>query len=324
MAFEILHSPEEWRARFGADGGGSVVTVGVFDGMHLGHCEILQRAVEGARGLGARSVAITFDPHPLKFLRPSDAPALLMTLPQRLAALEAEHLDAVLVLKFDAAIEHLSPDDFVQKILVETLRTRAVLVGGNFRFGYRQAGNVELLRERGKKLGFEVECIEPVSWRGTTISSTAIRQAICEGRLIRAGRMLGRPYCLAGEIQQGEGRGKRAVFPTLNLRTDQELLPKPGVYATEVLADSLMHRAVTNVGIRPTFGGGKVSVESYLFDFSRDLTTGPLEVRFWRRLRDEMKFSGPEALRAQIQQDERRARKVFRLLDRFSLKKQST
>jgi riboflavin kinase/FMN adenylyltransferase len=246
-----------------------------------------------------------------------------MTLPQRHAALEAEHLDAVLVLKFDAALEHLSPEDFVQKTLVETLRTRAVLVGGNFRFGYRQAGNVEFLRERGKKLGFEVECIEPVSWRGTTISSTAIRQAICEGRLIRAARMLGRPYCLAGEIQQGEGRGKRAVFPTLNLRTEQELLPKPGVYATEVFVDSRMHRAVTNVGIRPTFGGGKVSVESYLFDFSRDLTSGPLEVRFWRRLRDEMKFSGPEALRAQIQQDERRARKFFRLLDRFSLKKQS-
>ena len=324
MAFEILHSPEEWRARFGADGGGSVVTVGVFDGMHLGHCEILRRVVERARSQNARSAAITFDPHPLRFLRPSDAPALLMTLPQRLAALEAEHLDAVLVLKFDAAIEHLSPDDFVQKILVETLRTRAVLVGGNFRFGYRQAGNVELLRERGKKLGFEVECIEPVSWRGTTISSTAIRQAICEGRLIRAGRMLGRPYRLAGEIQPGEGRGKRAVFPTLNLRTEQELLPKSGVYATEVFVDSGMHRAVTNVGIRPTFGGGgKVSVESYLFDFSRDLTSGTMGVRFWRRLRDEMKFSGPEALRAQIQQDERRARQFFRLLDRFSLKKQS-
>jgi riboflavin kinase / FMN adenylyltransferase len=323
MALAILNSPEEWRARFGADGRGSVVTVGVFDGMHLGHCEILRRAVERAASQNAQSVAITFDPHPLRFLRPSDAPALLMTLPQRLAALEAEHLDAVLVLKFDAALEHLSPDDFVQKILVETLRIRAVLVGGNFRFGYRQAGNVEFLRERGKKLGFEVECIEPVSWRGTTISSTAIRQAICEGRLIRAGRMLGRPYCLAGEIQQGEGRGKIAVFPTLNLRTEQELLPNSGVYATEVFVDSRMHRAVTNVGIRPTFGGEKVSVESYLFDFSRDLTSASLEVRFWRRLRDEMKFSGPDALRVQIQQDELRARQFFRLLDRFSLKKQS-
>jgi riboflavin kinase/FMN adenylyltransferase len=323
MALAMLHSPDEWRAQFGAEGRGSVVTVGVFDGTHLGHSEILRRAVERAASQNAQSVAITFDPHPLRFLRPSDAPALLMTLPQRLAALEAEHLDAVLILKFDAALEHLSPDDFVQKILVETLRTRAVLVGGNFRFGYRQAGNVELLRERGKKLGFEVECIEPVSWRGTTISSTAIRQSICEGKLIRAGRMLGRPYCLAGEIQQGEGRGKRAVFPTLNLRTEQELLPKSGVYATEVFVDSRMHRAVTNVGIRPTFGGGKVSVESYLFDFRLDLTSGPLEVRFWRRLRDEMKFSGPEELRTQIQQDEQRARKFFRLLDRFSLKKQS-
>ncbi|HEY4741108.1 MAG TPA: bifunctional riboflavin kinase/FAD synthetase [Candidatus Acidoferrales bacterium] len=323
MSLAILHSPEECRAGFAADERGSVVTVGVFDGMHLGHCEILRRVVEEARTLDARSVAITFDPHPLKFLRPQDAPALLMTLQQRLAALEAQHLDAVLVLKFDAALEHLSPDDFVEKILVETLGTRAVLVGENFRFGYRQAGDVKCLRERGKRLGFAVECIPPVAWRGTTISSTAIRQAISDGRLIGAGRMLGKPYSLAGEIQQGEGRGRRAIFPTLNLRTEQELLPKSGVYATEVFVDSRLHRAVTNVGIRPTFGGGRVSVESYLFDFSRELTSGPIEVRFWRRLRDEMKFSGPEALRAQIQQDEKRARKFFRLIDRFSLKKQS-
>ncbi|MGC1580076.1 MAG: adenylyltransferase/cytidyltransferase family protein, partial [Candidatus Acidiferrales bacterium] len=128
MALAILNSAEEWRARFSADGRGSVVTVGNFDGMHLGHCEILRRSVEQAHMLNAQSVAITFDPHPLRFLRPSDAPALLMTLPQRLAALEAEHLDAVLVLKFDSALEHLSPDDFVQKILVDTLGTRAVLV----------------------------------------------------------------------------------------------------------------------------------------------------------------------------------------------------
>ncbi|MFZ0039048.1 MAG: bifunctional riboflavin kinase/FAD synthetase [Candidatus Acidiferrales bacterium] len=323
MALAILNSAEEWRARFSADGRGSVVTVGNFDGMHLGHCEILRRSVEQAHMLNAQSVAITFDPHPLRFLRPSDAPALLMTLPQRLAALEAEHLDAVLVLKFDSALEHLSPDDFVQKILVDTLGTRAVLVGQNFRFGYKQAGDVELLRERGKAHGFAVECIPAVSWRGRTISSSAIRQAVGEGRLIRAGRMLGRPYGLAGEIQQGEGRGRRAVYPTLNLRTEQELLPKPGVYATEVFVDSRLHRAVTNVGIRPTFGGGSISIESYLFDFSQDLSSGPMEVRFWPRLRDEMKFPGADVLRMQIQQDERRARQFFRLIDRFSLKKQS-
>ena len=323
MALAILRSVAECRAHFGERGRASVVTVGNFDGLHLGHREILRHVVERARAESALSVAITFDPHPLRILRPSGAPPLLMTLPQRFAALDAEHLDAVLVLKFDSALEHLSPEKFISEILIEALGTRAVLVGQNFRFGYRQAGDVPFLRECGNKLGYAVECIPAVAWRGSTISSTAIRNAVGEGRLISAGRMLGRPYSLAGEIQRGEGRGRRAVFPTLNLGTEQELLPKSGVYATEVVVDSRLHRAVTNVGIRPTFGGGKVSVESFLFDFSRDLTSGPMEVRFWRRLRDEMKFPGPEALRLQIQQDERRARKFFRLLDRFNLKRQS-
>jgi len=323
MALAILHSREEWLARYGAGSRGSVVTVGNFDGVHLAHREILRRLVERARRQNLMSAAITFDPHPLQVLRPAEAPPLLMTLSQRLAALEAEHLEAVLVLRFDKTLEHLSPEAFAREILADTLRARAILVGENFRFGYKHAGDVAFLRAFGRELGFEIECVPPVSWRGTTISSTAIRQAVREGKLIRAGRMLGRPYALDGGVQQGEGRGARLIFPTLNLRAEQELLPRTGVYASEVLVESRLHRAVTNVGIRPTFGGGKVSVESYLFDFNRDVTAGPMEVRFWRRLRDEMKFSGPEALRLQIQSDERRARQFFRLLDRLSLKKQS-
>jgi riboflavin kinase/FMN adenylyltransferase len=323
MALATLHSLDEWKARFGASGRGAVVTVGIFDGMHLGHREILRRVVERARLLDALSVVTTFTPHPLQILRPAEAPALLMTLPQRLAAFEAERLDAALVLNFDSALGHLSPEAFVREILVETLRARAVLVGENFRFGYRRAGDVDLLRELGQSCGFEVECVPPVVWRGAIVSSTAVRNAIREGDLIRAGRMVGGPYCLAGEIQQGQGVGRRAVFPTLNLRTEQELLPKIGVYATEVLVDSRVYGAVTNVGVRPTFGGGGVTVESFLFDFSGDLAAGPMEVRFWRRLRDEIKFPGPEALRAQIQIDERRGRQFFRLLDRLSVKRRS-
>jgi riboflavin kinase/FMN adenylyltransferase len=323
MALATLHSLDEWKARFGASERGAVVSVGIFDGMHLGHREILRRVVERARSLDALSVVTSFTPHPLQILRPAEAPALLMTLAQRLAAFEAAHLDAALVLNFDSALGHLSPEDFVRKILVETVRARAVLVGENFRFGYRRGGDVSLLRELGLSCGFEVECVPPVVWRGAIVSSTAVRNAIREGDLIRAGRMLAGPYCLAGEIQHGQGVGRRAVFPTLNLRTEQELLPKMGVYASEVFVESRLYRGVTNVGVRPTFGGGGVTVESFLFDFNGDLTSGAMEVRFWRRLRDEMKFSGAEALRAQIQIDERRGRRFFRLLDRLSVKKQS-
>ena len=323
MAIATLRSPEEWIARYGASGRGTVVTVGNFDGVHLGHREILRQVVTRARQLGAMSVVATFTPHPLRVLRPGEAPPLLMSLDQRIAAFEAEQIDAVLVLTFNSALEHLSPDEFVGKILLETLNARAVLVGENFRFGYRHAGDVNLLRELGRTNGFEFECIPAVIWRGTLVSSTAIRAAIRHGHVINAGRMLGRPYTLSGEIESGRGHGRRAVVPTLNLRTGQELLPRTGVYATEVSVGSRSHRAVTNVGMRPTFGGESITVESFLFDFNADITSGPMEVRFWRRLRDEMKFAGPEALRAQIQIDERRARQFFRLLDRFSLKKQS-
>ncbi len=323
MAFVALRSPEEWRLKFGADKRPAAVAVGNFDGVHLGHREVLERISQDAVQMNGRSVAITFDPHPLRVLRPAQAPPLLMTLPQRLAAMEAEGIDAALVLEFNSSLQQMSPEDFVREILVETLNARAVAVGENFRFGYGHSGDVELLLELSVKYEFTVECIPPVVWRGTTVSSTAIRDALREGALIRAGRMLGRPFSLAGEIQQGHGQGRRVVVPTLNLRTEQELLPKNGVYATEVVVDSRLHRAVTNIGVRPTFGGGDVSVESFLFDFKSVLTSGPMEVRFWRRLRDEAKFSGPEELRRQIQRDERRARQFFRLLDKFSLKKQS-
>jgi riboflavin kinase / FMN adenylyltransferase len=323
MAFSTLRSLEEWRARFGPMERGAAVTVGNFDGMHLGHQAILQEVVERARRLGALSVAITFTPHPLQVLRPDDAPPLLMTLPQRLAAIEREGVDAALVLSFDTALQHLSPDDFVLKILVDTLKARAVVVGENFRFGYRHAGDVSLLRQLGSQFGFGVECVAPVVWRGSTVSSTAIREAVREGDLIRAGRMLGRPFALGGEITPGQGQGRRVVVPTLNLHTKQEILPSTGVYATEVIVAERQYRAVTNVGVRPTFGSGAVTVESFLFDFDASLISGPMEVRFWRRLRDEMKFASPEELRRQIQRDERRAKQFFRLLDRFSLKKQS-
>ncbi len=237
--------------------------------------------------------------------------------------LESCGLDAALVLPFDAELARLSAREFVEQIIAGTLRARTILVGNNFRFGHRGAGDVALLRQFGEEFGFEVECIDPVVCRGEVVSSTAIRRAVSEGRLIDAGRFLGRPYSLAGEVQPGTGQGRRFVVPTLNLRTAQELLPKTGVYATEISVSGRKYRAATNVGMRPTFDGKGLTVESFLFDFYEQIASGPLEVSFWARLRDEMKFSGPEALRAQIEIDAGRARRFFRLMDRSGLKRQS-
>ena len=317
MTLAIVQSVAEWKARFGTDERGSAVTIGNFDGVHLGHREILRRVLERAALENLRSTVVTFDPHPLRVLRPNDAPPLLLTLEQRLAEIEGAGIDAALVLRFDAALACLSPREFIEQIVVGTLRTKAILVGETFRFGHRGAGDVALLRQFGREFGFEVECIDPVVCRGEVVSSSAIRRAISEGRMIDALRFLGRPYSLVGEIQTGTGQGRRLVVPTLNLRTTQELMPKMGVYATDVRVDVRTFRAVTNVGMRPTFEGTSLTVESHLFDFDEQLTNGPMEVRFWTRLRDEMKFSGPEALRAQILQDAARSRRFFRLIDRI-------
>ena len=320
MAMIVVRSPEEWAARFpSAEPAGAartVVTVGNFDGVHRGHQKILRGVVERARETQLRSVVVTFNPHPLRVLRPADAPPMLATLEDRLAIFDELGLDAALVLRFDLALAGLSPGEFVRRILVDCLRASVVRVGTNFRFGHRQAGDVKVLAELGRKFGFEVDCVTPLIMRGVVLSSTAIRRAVADGRVDRACRWLGRPFSARGTIRTGSGMGRRLVVPTLNLATTQELLPKAGVYATESLVAGECRRSATNVGFRPTFDGRHLTVESHLFDFSRDLTSGPMEVRFWMWLRDERKFAGPEALRAQVLRDIDRARSFFRRFDR--------
>lgn len=323
MTLAVARTASEWKERFGGDARASVITIGNFDGVHLGHQEILRQVVERARRENALATVVTFDPHPLKVLRPDDAPSLLSTTDQRLAQIGRAGIDAALVLHFDAELARLSAREFIEEFVVNTLRAKAVFVGGNFRFGHRGAGDVALLRGLGRELGFDVQCIDPVACRGQVVSSTAIRQALAEGRVTDAGRMLGRPFSLAGQIEAGAGLGRRVVVPTLNLRTEQEAKPKIGVYATEISVGGRVYRGVTNVGVRPTFDGQGLSIESFLFDFDGSVATGELEVLFWERLRDEMKFPGPEALRAQILRDTERGRRFFGLLDRQRLKRQS-
>ena len=311
MAMEVLRSAEAWVARFGVPGSLAVVTIGNFDGVHRGHQEILR----GVRELAARthqvSAVLTFFPHPVRVLRPAEAPSLLMTLEQRLAAIEAIGIDAVLVLRFDTELAKVAPDDFVRRFLWETMRARAVLVGADFRFGHHQAGDTRLLTDLGERWGIEVRVVPPVIEGGVVVSSTAIRKALRNGRVEEARQMLGKPYSLEGEIGPGTGQGRKLVVPTLNLATPQETLPQAGVYATEAVIHGRTYRAATNVGVRPTFDGERLAIESHLFDFSDTLTSGKMEVRFWARLRDERKFSGPEALREQVLRDIEKAKEYF-------------
>jgi riboflavin kinase / FMN adenylyltransferase len=318
--FTVARSADEWAKALGDSNARTVITIGNFDGVHLGHQRILKAVSDRCafrsdlrEGRGAPiPVVLTFYPHPARIVRPDSAPPLLMTLDQRLAAFGQHHIRAALVLQFDRALAQVSAEDFVRRYLAETMRAEAVLVGANFRFGHRQAGDVNLLRALGEKLGFDVEIVAPVVVDAVIVSSTAIREALRDGRVEVASRLLGRPYSLAGQIWPGTGQGRKLVVPTLNLTTEQELLPKLGVYATEVSLDGTTYAAATNVGVRPTFDGRTTTVESHLLDFSENRTSGPMEVKFLSRLRDEQKFDSPQALKAQVLRDIERARDYFR------------
>jgi riboflavin kinase/FMN adenylyltransferase len=310
MALEAFHSAEEWGARFGARGQ-SVLTVGNFDGIHLGHQAILRSVTDRARALGAVSTVVTFDPPPLKVLRPESAPPRISTTEQRVEWFRKLDLDSAMILRFDEEFARISPDDFAVRLLLGQLCMRAILVGENFRFGHRHAGDAKLLRELGNAHGFAVEIVPPVLYRGEVVSSTAVRRAVSEGKVGHAAKLLGRPFALTGEVRPGSGIGGRLVFPTLNLAPEQELLPAIGVYATETVVDGRSHQSVTNVGRRPTFNGSSLAVESHLLDFSEKVTRGRMEIHFCERLRDEKKFRGPEELRRQISRDIARARRFF-------------
>lgn len=313
MAIAIAHSPGEWTAKFGAQPKpATVVAIGNFDGVHLGHQKILNGVLHRAHADNFMPAVLTFYPHPAHVLRPGQAPPLLMTVERRLAAIESLEIDAALVARFDVELAKVGPEEFVKSFLVDTMNARCVLVGANFRFGHRQSGDAKLLAELGASMGFNVEIVEPVVEGGTLVSSTAIRQALQGGRVEQARQMLGAPYALEGQIQPGTGQGRKLVVPTFNLATRQELLPAYGVYATEALVNGKAYKAATNIGMRPTFDGSHVSVESHLLDFTQNLTQGNLEIRFWWRLRDERKFSGPAALREQVLKDIDQAREYFR------------
>jgi riboflavin kinase/FMN adenylyltransferase len=315
-----------WREHYGPTARGSVLAIGNFDGIHLGHQAILRSVVERAHQLHAVPIALTFDPPPLKVLRPESAPLRLSTNAQRMDWFDSVGLEAAVVLPFTQDLAKLAPQEFVEQILVRGLHVRAVLVGENFRFGHKQAGDVHLLRELGGKHGFEVVIVPPVADHGEVVSSTAVRRKIAAGDVTHAGRLLGRPFVLTGEVVTGTGTGRRFTFPTLNLAPEQELLPARGVYITrtQLDGDPRRYRSVTNIGVRPTFNGSALSVETHLLDFQGQAAPKRIAVQFWKRLREEKKFSGPEELRAQIARDIAAANRFFSRLRRFRSLRQPT
>jgi phosphoribosyl 1,2-cyclic phosphate phosphodiesterase len=306
-------SSQAWASRYATYGHSSVLAIGNFDGIHLGHQAILRATVERAHFLNAVSTALTFDPSPRKVLRPESAPPQLSTNAQRMAWFNVLGIEAVVVLPFTLELARLTPEEFVEQILLRDLQVKAVLVGENFRFGHKQAGDVKRLSELGAKHSFDVVIVPPVVYRGEVVSSTIIRREIAAGDVSHAARLLGRPFVLTGEVVTGTGTGRRFTFPTLNLAAEQELLPARGVYVTRSCLDGETRslRSVTNIGMRPTFNGSSLSVETHLLDAELAESPKRMEVRFWKRLREEKKFSGPEELRAQIAADIARANKFF-------------
>ncbi len=311
----VFRSPHEWAVGTRSEGKqlATFLTIGNFDGLHLGHQKILRTVVEHkntANEAGENLLAgvVTFDPHPLKMLRPAEAPAMLATMEQRLAGFEQAGMDAAMVLRFDEPLSRLSAKEFVLEILVNQLCVRHVLVGENFRFGHRQAGDVQMLKGLGQQFRFTVEVVAPVELEGITVSSTAVRKALGEGNVARAALLLDRPFSLTGPVIPGTGTGSKQLVPTLNIAPAQECLPANGVYVTETVLEAEVFASVTNIGLRPTLGGTQLSVETHLLDLARPVTAGSIEVRFLGRLRDEMKFSSVEKLREQILADMDEAR----------------
>jgi len=297
----------------------SSATIGNFDGVHLAHQALLRRVVESARELGAVPTAVTFDPHPVTVLAPDRAHALLTSIEQRARLIEHLGIERLVVLAFDRDLAALPPAEFVRTILVERLRAASVSVGPNFRFGRRQAGDVKLLAELAPAEGFRLEVLPILHLRHERVSSSRIRGLVAEGRAPMAGRLLGRPFSVEGPIVHGQGVGRAQTVPTLNLAPIPEQLPRTGVYVTRTRLGKQFHDSVTNVGYKPTFGEHRLSVESYLLNFSGEIEEAEMEVAFLYRLRDEMKFPNPAALKAQIQRDAARSLKFFRLLQRLSV-----
>jgi riboflavin kinase / FMN adenylyltransferase len=313
---QIFHKLEDVPASFAP----TLLTLGNFDGVHRAHTHMLQELVKRAKQQNAKAMAVTFEPHPMRILRPDCGLKLITPLPEKLRLLKASGLDAVLLLAFGRDLSMMTPLQFAEQILKAKLHAREIHEGYNFRFGHKAAGNIEMLTEFGRKLGFEVRVYPEMRLRREPVSSSHIRTLLNHGRVSRARHLLGRPFSILSTPGRGRGYGSRYTVPTINLSRYEELVPKDGVYISRTRVGVECFDSVTNVGNRPTFGADSFAVESHLLNF-HPLELAPeteIEIYFMQRLRDEIRFPSVDALRQQIGQDVRKAERCFRGLQQKS------
>ena len=289
----------------------TIITIGNFDGLHLGHKKILQFLVQEAEKYDLFSLVLTFSPHPDIILGKGKV-KMIQTLDQRLKAIEKFGIQAVLITPFNREFFNLSSDDFIQKILVNTLKTEEVVIGENFQFGKNREGNINTLRTLGSRLGFRVHEIPKVIKGGKTVSSSLIRSLLLEGKIEEANLLLGRYYEIEGKVIKGKDRGKILGFPTANIKTENEIIPL-GVYISLVTINSNSYPSITNAGLRPTFGQEDMQIESYIIDFNQKLYGQEMVVKFIKKIREEIKFKSPQELSLQINKDLGQAKAYFKL-----------
>jgi riboflavin kinase / FMN adenylyltransferase len=291
----------------------TVLTLGVFDGLHLGHQLIIRRVVERARETGSVPTVITFDPHPRAVLHPESAPPLLQTFDQKVEAFGVLGVEQAIVIRFTPEFAAVRAEEFLRDVVRERLQAREVYLGRGFAFGRGREGDINLLRKVSGELGFFADEVPEVRLRGRRISSSRVRELLSAGAVNLARRMLGRPYGVEGRVAHGDERGRRLGFPTANLQPHNRVTPRRGVYVTATLVEGAWRRSVTNIGLRPTFGRTEEpSVETFVLDWGGDLYGDVVRVRFLHRLRDERKFASADELKRQIDRDVARAERYFR------------
>ena len=281
----------------------SVVTLGNFDGIHIGHQELIRMVISRARAIGGTSVVVTFRPHPLKILAPDRCPPLISIYEEKIRLIEQLGIDVLVKIPFSLEFAKMTPRDFAGNVLAHLLGSKEIFVGYNYRFGKGREGNIETLRKFGKEFGFTVREVEQISLGSEEISSTRIRQFLREGRVADASRLLGRTYAITGVVSRGDGRGRTLGFPTANIAPKHTIIPSNGVYAVRVLVREKTYNGIVNIGMRPTFNTNRLAIEVHLFDFDEDIYGEEITVYFVHKIREETKFVSAAELQQQIAKD---------------------
>ncbi len=292
----------------------SVITLGTFDGLHLGHQQIVDKVIQKSRKSGGRSFLITFDPHPRKVIPGRNDVKILSTLDEKEVILKKLGLENLFVINFTTEFSKQSPEEFVKKYLVDGIGLQEIVIGHDHHFGKERDGNFELLQNLGRKFNFTVTLIPEFSVEGETVSSTKIRKALLAGDVLKAGKMLGRNYSFKGKIVRGDGRGRKLGFPTANLSTGNEdkLIPAKGIYAAECIVENEKHFGLLSLGSRPTFHkDGDIIPEFYIFDFDRDIYDKIMQVNLVERIRDEEKYNSVDELIIQMKKDEVKGKEIL-------------